>query len=198
MMARQNRVTPKAEIVAHPARGLFMGNRGILHDDTGVLGHRRWRLKGWVTCLLDFKGRKRTLAAPGRYTELFFFDEAVAFAAGHRPCAECRRSDYTAFREAAGITGRIKAFDKDLHAARVIPRKWAQRHHEAQAGDLPDGVFVLLGDGTPAMISGDAAMPFVEFRYRPAQPRPQGTVTLLTPPPLVDALRGGYRLTTRA
>lgn len=196
-MTRQNRVLPTGEIVAHPARGAFMGNRGVLHDDTGALTHRRWRLKGWVTCLLAFRDRRRPIAAPGHYTELFFHDEAVAFAAGHRPCAECRRADYTAFREAAGITGRIADFDKDLHAARTLPRLWAQRRHQADARDLPDGAFILLNDGTPALIRGDAALPFGGFAYGAPMSRPQGTVTLLTPPPLLDALRGGYRLTLR-
>lgn len=193
-MARQNRVLPTGEIVADPARGAFMGNRGILHDDTGALTRRRWRLRGWVTCRLDFKGRRRSIAAPGHYTELFFHDEAVAFAAGHRPCAECRRADYTDFRAASGITGRIADFDAVLHAARVIPRKWAQRRHWAEASQLPDGSFVLLDNGTPALIHANCALPFADFAYGAAQKRPQGSVTVLTPPPLLDALRGGYRL----
>lgn len=193
-MARQNRVLPTGEIVAHPARGAFMGNRGILHDEAGALTHRRWRLRGWVTCRLQFKGRRRKIAAPGHYTELFFHDEAVAFAAGHRPCAECRRAEYTAFREAADISGRIADFDCELHAARVVPRKWMQRRHQAEASDLPDGAFVLLESGSPALLQTDYALPFADFAYGAAQKRPRGMVTVLTPSPLLDALRGGYRL----
>src|SRR5688500_15168681 len=97
-MPLQNRVTPFGEIEAAPARGLFMGNRGILHDANQQLGRARWRHKSWVTCLLSFKDRRREVMAPRRYTELFFCDEAVALAAGHRPCAECRREDYERFR----------------------------------------------------------------------------------------------------
>ena len=110
-MPRQNRVLPTGEIIAHPARGRFMGNRGILHDASGHLGRSRWKLMGWVTCVLDFKGRQRTVMSPGTYTELFFHDEAVALAAGHRPCAECRRADYRAYRAAAGLPGLAPDFE---------------------------------------------------------------------------------------
>ncbi|MFC6687843.1 hypothetical protein [Jhaorihella thermophila] len=192
-MPLQNRVLPTGEIVAHRARGLFMGNRGILHDDNGQLTHRRWRHKAWVTCALSFKGRRRHLMTPGRYTELFFHDEAVAFAAGHRPCAECRRADYTAFRTAAGIAGPVTAFDDRLHAARAVPRVWGQRRHRADLADLPDGAFILVEDG-PHLVLGDALLPFAPDGYGPPRPRGQGTVTVLTPEPLFDALRGGYRL----
>ena len=74
-----------------PDRGLFMGNRGVLHDENKRLGRRRWVLKAWLICKLDFKGWRRTVMTPLRYTELFFLDEASAIAAGHRPCYECRR-----------------------------------------------------------------------------------------------------------
>ena len=95
-MPLQNRVQPTGEIVAHPARGLFVGNRGRIHRDDRTLGGRRWTTHGWVTCLLSFRGRQREVMGRG-WTELFFLDEAVALAAGHRPCAECRRADYRRF-----------------------------------------------------------------------------------------------------
>lgn len=193
-MPRQNRVLPTGEIIAHPARGMFMGNRGILHDDTGRLTHRRWRYKAWVTCVLDFKGRRRPIMAPGAYTELFFHDEAVALAAGHRPCGECRRADYLAYRAAAGITGPIKAFDMELHAARAVPRRWAQRRHVLPVNDLPDGAFLLDDDGTPCLVRADALYPFAPGGYGPPRPRPRGgTAQVLTPPPTLEALRNGYR-----
>ncbi|MDB5560081.1 MAG: hypothetical protein JWQ36_3015, partial [Enterovirga sp.] len=99
-MPRQNRVLPTGEIVALPFRGAFMGNRGILHDEAGRLGRARWRHPHWIICRLAFKGRRRAIMAPRRYTELFFPDEAVALAAGHRPCAECRRDAFGAYRSA--------------------------------------------------------------------------------------------------
>jgi hypothetical protein len=197
-MARQNRVQPDGAILAIPARGALMGNRGILHDDAGQLTPARWRHKAWVTCVLAFKGRHRALMQPRHYTELFFHDEAVAFAAGHRPCAECRRADYTAFRDAAGISGPITGFDHTLHDARAMPRGYGQRRHRDDVAALPDGTFILGADGIARLVRGDALYPFVAQGYGGAEPRPAGgSVTVLTPGPLIGALRGGYVLTIR-
>jgi hypothetical protein len=99
-MPLQNRVTPSGEIVADPSRGLMMGNRGCLHGQCRRLGASRWRSKLWICCLLDFKGVQRDPMPPGRWTALFFLDEATALAAGHRPCGYCRRGDYLDFAEA--------------------------------------------------------------------------------------------------
>jgi len=99
-MPLQNRVTPFGEIIAIPACGTFMGNRRILHDGDKKLGSARWRTMAWITCALEFKERRRTVMGPGTYTELFFLDEAAACAAGHRTCAECRRSDFARFTTA--------------------------------------------------------------------------------------------------
>src|SRR4051794_26424644 len=97
-MPRQNRVTPSGDIITTPERGTLMGNRGVLHDaDARIV--RRWQGKRWIACVLEFKGRWRPVMAPGRYTELFFLDEATALAAGHRPCAECRRRRFDEFRD---------------------------------------------------------------------------------------------------
>lgn len=93
-MPRQNRVNPFGEIIATPERGTFMGNRGVLHDEEGRV-RRKWKVKRWIVCVLEFRGRKRKVMTPRRYTELFFLDEATALAAGHRPCAECRREGAT-------------------------------------------------------------------------------------------------------
>src|SRR5262249_11244908 len=122
-MPRQNRVTPWGEIVATPERGTLMGNRGVLHDGEGRIV-RPWRQKRWIACLLQFKGRKRAVMSPGRYTELFFLDEATALAAGHRPCAECLRDRFTAFRDAwirGRAAGKVTApeIDSRLHTERL-------------------------------------------------------------------------------
>ena len=104
-MTLQNRVTPFGEIIATPERGAYMGNRGgrIHHNDRQELQTRRWASRQWITCLLEFKGRHRMVMQPNRYTELFFLDEVTAFAAGHRPCAECRRDDFSRFMTAWAI-----------------------------------------------------------------------------------------------
>ncbi|MEM9576193.1 MAG: hypothetical protein AAF999_04170 [Pseudomonadota bacterium] len=194
-MPLQNRVQPDGSIIAHPARGRFMGNRGILHDDAQRLGRVRWRHKAWVTCLLAFKGRHRQIMRPNNYTELFFWDEAVAFAAGHRPCGECRRADYNRFREAAGITTPIKLFDAALHADRAEPKTYRQRRHEACIGDLPNGTFILNDRGQPALVLHDALLPYAPLGYSAPAPRPKtGTVTVLTPRLLIATLRDGYDL----
>ena len=192
-MARQNRVWPTGEVVAHPARGLFMGNRGCLHDAEGRLGAARWRHRAWITCALSFKGRRRDLMAPGRYTELFFLDEAVAAAAGHRPCAECRRPAWAAFTAAwATCFGPMRApeIDRALHAARVKDR--VQRRHLAGGTALPDGAMVLI-DGAAHLIWQGKALRWQPEGYGKATPIPRGPVTVLTPEPIIATLRAGWQ-----
>src|SRR5207302_3170338 len=153
-MALQNRVTPLGELVADPARGLVYGNRGCLHDADGRI-RRRYNGKRWIACRLQFRGWQRgPLMQPGRFTELFFLDEVTAFAAGHRPCALCRREDYdrlgAIWRELhPGQTG-ADAIDAQLHAERLDPGTRAQLRHEAPLGELPDGAFVLW-EGAPCV-----------------------------------------------
>src|SRR6202046_2498085 len=126
-MPRQNRVTPFGKIIATPERGTFMGNRGVLHDDQGRI-KRAWQVKRWLVCVLEFRGRHRTVMTPGSYTELFFLDEATALAAGHRPCAECRHERYNVFRHAwqlahAGTNSSplptAEEIDRKLHEERI-------------------------------------------------------------------------------
>ena len=189
-MARQNRVMPWGEIVADPGRGLFMGNRGCLHDDQRRL-RRVWQGKGWISCVLDFKARKRALMQPGRYTKLFFLDEAVALAAGHRPCAECRRADYNRFRAAwaaAGLAGASAAeMDQVLHAARTaVPQLYAS------AATLPEAAFVRE-DGEASLLLGGALRGFTPEGYGRARALPEREVEVLTPAPMIAVLRAGYR-----
>lgn len=195
-MPLQNRVCPTGEIVADPSRaGLFMGNRGILHDEDRTLRTARWRHVHWVTCRLSFKGRRRAIMAPGAYTELFFLDEAVALAAGHRPCAQCRYDDHHAFRaafEAAhGPVASAAHLDRRLHAARVT-RTRRQMTHEAAMDTLPDGTFVGLEDGS-WLVRGNVLLRYTPAGYSGRRARPTGAVTVLTPAPTVGALRAGYR-----
>jgi hypothetical protein len=201
-VALQNRVIPVGEIVAAPARGLFMGNRGILHDHARKLGKARWRHKNWITCLLDFKGRRRAVMSPRRYTELFFLDEAVALAAGHRPCAECRRERYRAFLAAwmegagAGYDGpppRAHELDAALHAARIDPAARRQRFHRTDSAGLPDGVFIRV-EGAPLLVLGARLLRWTPEGYGDAIARPSGgRVDVLTPRPTVAVLAAGYR-----
>jgi hypothetical protein len=194
-MARQNRVTPLGELIADPARGLVYGNRGCLHDEHGRI-RRRYNGKLWIACRLRFKDwHRHPLMQPGKFTELFFLDEATAFAAGHRPCALCRREDYNAFRarwrEIHAGEERAVAIDARLHAERLDGR--ARRLHDVALDDLPDGTFVLHNEGVPWLVLGDELRRWTPGGYAEAIPRPRGERTrAITPPSLVEVLRAGW------
>ncbi len=193
-MPLQNRVAPTGELVAHPGRGLVYGNRGCLHDADRRI-RRRYNGRLWIACRLEFKGWHRSpLMQPGRFTELFFLDEATAFAAGHRPCALCRREDYNRFgeiwRELHSKQRKAVEIDEQLHGERLDgPR--AQRHHRARFDDLPDGAYVLQ-DGEPWLVLGDELHRWSAGGYTARAARPSGAVTLLTPPSFVHVLDAGW------
>src|SRR5215470_6983629 len=144
-MPLQNRVTPFSSIEAVPYRGMFTGNRGCIHDDHRSLRQQRWTSSRWIVCVLEYKGIRRELMKPRRWTELFFLDEAVAFAAGHRPCAFCRYEAYRAFIDAwAAATGnaaRAESLDEALHKERVTRLRGLKAWH-LPIGQVPDGAFV--------------------------------------------------------
>lgn len=189
-MPLQNRVTPLGELIAAPARGLVYGNRGCLHDETGRI-RRSFAVKRWIACRLEFKDWRRTpLLQPGRFTELFFLDEATAFAAGHRPCALCRRADYGRF--VALVGARADEIDERLHAERLDASSRERRLHRAQLRDLPDGAFVLEGDQPWLVLGGELAR-WTPSGYADRRPRSGGDVALITPPILADVLRTGWQ-----
>jgi len=184
----RNRVTPFGELVADPARGLVYGNRGCLHDATGEL-RRAWQVRRWIACRLEFRGRlRRPLLQPGRYTELFFLDEATAMAVGHRACAECRREDYVRLMETVRVA-RADDLDARLHAERLDGR--ARRIHDAALDELPDGAFVVR-DGGAWLVRGGELLRWTPAGYAERAPRPSGRAELLTPPTLVAVLRDGW------
>jgi hypothetical protein len=192
---RRNRVTPFGDIIATEARGLLYGNRGVLHDENGRLV-RAWQVRRWIACRLEFKGRRRELVRPGRFTELFFLDEATALAAGHRPCAECRREDFVRFRHAwtdthPGSSPRVDDIDRVLHAER-IDAGGRKRLHEARLSDLPDGSMVGEEDRAWIVLEADL-LPWSPFGYGDKWAMPGSTtVRTLTPPSLIDVIRAGY------
>ena len=196
-MALRNRVTPLSELIADPARGLVYGNRGCLHDADGHI-RRRYATRRWIACRLQFKGwLRRPLLQPGKFTELFFLDEATAFAAGHRPCALCRREDYDRLIEIwrdlhPGQRG-ADAIDEQLHAERFDPATRAQRHHEAEIDDLPDGAFVLHHDG-PYLVRGEELLRWSPAGYDARIARPAKTkAAVITPPSLLAVLRADWQ-----
>ena len=196
-MPLQNRVTPFGDIVATPQRGLFTGNRGIIHDPaTRTLLRKRWTSKAWITCVCEFRGRRRKVMGGRSWTELFFLDEATAFAAGHRPCFFCRRQDALRFRAAweqgNGVTAVLAPeMDAVLHRERLSGA--SKRLHELPAPieRLPDGAMVAL-DGESHVVVEGKALRWSFDGYRRSNVT-AGAVMLLTPPSTLRALSAGYR-----
>jgi hypothetical protein len=199
-MPLQNRVDPFGAILALAARGTFMGNRGgALHNEKRAIV-RQYANRRWITCLLEFKDRRRSVMSPGRYTELFFLDEAVSFAAGHRPCAECRRPRFNAFREAwvrstdphGGGLPLADQIDMQLHKARIdeLRRKIT---YQSALDSLPDRCFIQM-DNASYLVLGNRLLLWSPEGYVKKCDRPNHlSVTVLTPEPLVGCLRAGYR-----
>jgi hypothetical protein len=194
----QNRVTPLGDLVATPQRGTFTGNRGIIHDPaTRTLLKRRWTTKAWIVCVCEFRDRRRDVMGTRSWTELFFLDEATAFAAGHRPCFYCRRADANTFRAAwqrgNRISDRLRAPDIDtvLHVERLDGR--AKRLHQLPVplNELPDGAMVQAGDDS-FMIAGGRPLRWTFDGYFEAS-APLADARLITPPSIVRALMAGYR-----
>lgn len=192
-MPRRNRVTPLGDLIADPARGLVYGNRGCLHDEAGRI-RRPFQGKRWIACRLRFRGWHRApLMQPGRFTELFFLDEATAFAAGHRPCALCRREDYDRFGRIwsslhPGSRG-ADDIDARLHEERIDLDTRRQRHHRAAIDSLPDGTFIVA-DGSACLILGARLLRWTPSGYGEGAPRPTASrVEVITPPSLVRVLR---------
>jgi len=200
-MPRQNRVTPFSTLIATPARGTLTGNRGCLHDKHGQI-RRSYQGQRWIICLLEFKGRKRAIMQPGRYTELFFLDEATALAAGHRPCGDCRAERLAEFERAwaAGVEGRpgqvalVQNIDPVMKRDRV-DRSGVQHRFTARAGGLPDGVMVQLPDeeGIARLKWRGQYLKWAPSGYgHPKAVEEKVTVTVLTPACTVKVLAAGY------
>ncbi len=195
-MPLQNRVTPFGEIVALTGRGLVMGNRGILHDDERRIV-RYSQVRRWLACRTEFRGIRRVIMRPHSYTELFFLDEATAFAAGHRPCAECRYADYQRFRtlwaNCHGEPVNADLIDRQLHCDRLAGRR-AKRTYLGDLVNLPDGAYIAMDDrawlvwGTT--LFGWSALGYTERRRRSTH----GKVDVLTPRSTVAVLAAGYRV----
>lgn len=198
-MTLQNRVDPQGQLHAVPARGDFMGNRGILHNAQQHIV-AQWRSKAWITCQLQFKGRQSPVFAPDSYSQLFFRDEATAFAAGHRPCAECRRGRFNEYKaawlqanhdliETASPT--VLSIDNILHRERLLPDK-GKRCHEATLGSLPPGSMLLHNGQALLLWQGKLlAWSFDGYQRSTAALPAASRVQVLTPPSVVRVFASG-------
>lgn len=192
-MPLQNRVTPFGDIAALAGRGLLMGNRGVLHDEQRRIV-RAWQTRRWIACRTEFRGRHRAIMRPNRWTELFFLDEATAFAAGHRPCAECRYQDYQRFKtlwaSAHGEAAGADRMDVRLHADRLDGRK--KRTYTQDITPLPDGAYVAI-DGRAWLVWRGRLFAWSSAAYVERRTRPRhGKVEVLTPHSIVAVLAAGY------
>jgi hypothetical protein len=196
-MPLQNRVTPSGDIVSTPHRGLFTGNRGIIHDPaTKTLLNKRWSNPAWLTCVCEFKGRRRKVMGGRSWTELFFLDEATAFAAGHRPCFYCRRDDANRFRAAWEVGNGVAdilapEIDAVLHRERLDGRNKRLHVLPMPLDKLPDGAMVQQGAESFLMVQGRPLL-WSLAGYRKAQGAIDEAL-LLTPPSTLRAFRAGYR-----
>jgi hypothetical protein len=194
-MPERNRVTPLGEIVATELRGAWTGNRGILHQGREIVRSHAGNL--WITCALEFRGRHRELWLPNRWTPLFFHDEAVAFAAGHRPCGECRHADYQAYKAAwskavGGDPPSAGEMNRRLHSERIFRGTHRRRLHRVPWSGIPDGAFVLY-EGVPCLTLASELVAWGPTGYGERHRRPlRGSATAITPPATLAILRVGY------
>lgn len=198
-MPLQNRVAPDGTIFSDPARGMLMGNRGgQMHDDQRQLTGRRWVSKAWIACVLSYQDRHEAIMAPGHYTQLFFLDEATALAAGHRPCALCRRRDFARFmdlwRDVHKLRERrrVAGVDRVLHAERLTGDR-KKRTCAGRAGELPSGTLVSIATG-PQLLWDGKFHPWTPSGYLAPSTQPAAAlVEVLTPPSILAILAAGYQ-----
>jgi hypothetical protein len=196
-MSLQNRVTPFGEIAAVGGRGLVMGNRGILHDDNRHIV-RYSQVRRWLACRTEFRQIRRVVMRPHSYTELFFLDEATAFAAGHRPCAECRRADYRRYcalwATCHGAPACADIIDRQLHRER-LSRPRTKRTYRADLATLPDGAYIVI-EGRAWLVHGNGLFAWTPLGYSERRERLDNQeVEVLTPPSTVAVFAAGYRAT---
>jgi hypothetical protein len=199
----QNRVNPFGELMKTPARGSLMGNRGVIHNDDGEI-KRPYKLKAWITCLLKFKGRKFRIMAPKRWTALFFLDEATAFAAGHRPCNECRRDDFNRFKlfwikgnseYGFNMKTKIAEIDAVLHDERINSNA-EQITFEMNISEIPDGTFVTI-NSIPYLFFQSSLYEWTPYGYKDAMPLPSvPQLTVVTPKSIVKMFLAGYEVSS--
>jgi hypothetical protein len=201
-MPHRNRVDPWSGLIETPARGAWYGNRGCLHDREGRIRDRVPPTDAWIICLLAFKGRKRKLLQPGRFTELFFLDEATGLAAGHRPCGECRRAELRRFgavwphKAKSDPFARVPEIDSVLRRERRDPADPRRRAMLDPRRPPADGLMYVIDEGgeeRALLASGGRLWLWSPAGY--AGPLPWHAplrARMLTPPSTAGAIENGY------
>jgi len=195
----QNRVNPAGELIKTKARGAWLGNRGVIHNEQKEI-IRPYKIKAWITCVLQFRGRHREIMQPNRWTELFFLDEATAFSAGHRPCFQCRYKDHMRFKEywlrgnpqyRFDMKTPVTKIDDVIHAERITRNK-SKVTYNANMQSLPNGTFILYDD-KPYLIHDKQLYEWRPGGYAKPIALPVTTeVTVLTPRCFVNMFSAGY------
>jgi hypothetical protein len=195
----QNRVNPFGALIKTSERGTWLGNRGVIHNDAQEIV-RPFKVKAWIICMLAFRGRHREVMQPGRWTELFFFDEATAYAAGHRPCFQCRYHEHHQFKEywlkgnpqyGFNMQTPIVRIDDMLHGERIAP-DGSKVVYTDDIKTLPEGTFISY-DGHARLVANGMMHVWSPGGYTDALPLPDAeAVTVLTPRSIVQAFRAGY------
>nr|WP_315032443.1 hypothetical protein [uncultured Chryseobacterium sp.] len=195
----QNRVSPQGAIIKTEARGAWLGNRGVIHNEHKEIT-KPFKVKAWIICMLDFRGRHREIMQPDRWTELFFLDEATAFSAGHRPCFQCRYKDHIRFKEywikgnpqhGFNIKTSVKEIDNIIHTER-IDKDGEKVMYTELIKNLPDGVIINKEEGDFLLLNGKLYhwTPFGYDYYENVAA--DVTVQVLTPHSIVNAFKMGY------
>ncbi|MFC0512808.1 hypothetical protein ACFFGT_01315 [Mucilaginibacter angelicae] len=195
----QNRVNPFGQLIKTPERGAWLGNRGVIHNEQQEIV-RAYKIKAWITCVLEFRGRHREIMQPDRWTELFFLDEATAFSAGHRPCFQCRYKDHQRFKEfwikgnphyGFNIKTPVSKIDDILQTERIAADKSKVTYEENLKG-LPNGTFVFY-DEKPYLLKDGQLYLWSPAGYQKGIMMPDvGKLLVLTPQSFVNMFNAGY------
>ena len=201
-MPLQNRVNPFSTLISTPERGAWTGNRGVIHNERKEI-IRNHAVKYWITCVLNYKDAQRSVMSPNRWTELFFLDEATAFAAGHRPCGFCRHTDFKRFKdlwlkangEQHGLTTKTKMdiIDAIIHQER-LDKNGSQKTFKSTLNALPDGTFITLDEVDKAYLWFEQNLYEWSFSgyTKVSQFDKNQEVTVLTPLSYVAVFKAGY------
>ena len=172
----------------------LFGNRGVIHSRYNVT--KQFQNIEWIYCSTKGLATPREFMRQGRYTELFFLDEATALAAGHRPCGQCENSRQLEFTSMWKKTfpddDSLEQIDRKLHSSR-INESGSKTVFETDCSELPNGAMIRDPHSSGSLlIRNEFVYPWTPQGYGVRLVRPKGTVEVLTPRPTVSVLARGF------